>query len=119
MGKNFKAILIGLLGGLAGGLVGIGGGIIMVPLMVYSLDFSQHSAHASSLAAIVPISVISASIYSFYGNMELNLATLFAIGGIAGAYLGSALMPHVKANILQRMLAIVVIAASIRMGLDL
>ncbi|GMA98533.1 sulfite exporter TauE/SafE family protein [Pelosinus sp. IPA-1] len=119
MEKKIKAILIGLLGGLAGGLVGIGGGIIMVPLMLYYLGFSQHAANATSLAAIVPISVIGASIYGFYGNMELTLAGLFAIGGIAGAYLGSALMPHVKPKILQRMLAIVVIAASIRMGFDL
>ena len=49
-------------GGIGAGLIGIGGGIIMIPCMISFLGVSQHKAHATSLAAIAPLAVISASL---------------------------------------------------------
>lgn len=59
-----KAILIGLTGGVTGGLVDIDGEIIMVSCMVYFLKFKQHAAHATSLAAMMPLAIISAAVYN-------------------------------------------------------
>ncbi|MBP2667104.1 MAG: Sulfite exporter TauE/SafE, partial [Firmicutes bacterium] len=52
--EKIKALLIGFTGGIVGGLLGIGGAIILVPLMVHYLGVSQHMAHATSLAVIIP-----------------------------------------------------------------
>jgi len=68
MRDEIKSIAIGLAGGIGAGLIGIGGGIIMIPCMISFLGVSQHKAHATSLAAIAPLAVISAAVYSSYGN---------------------------------------------------
>lgn len=116
MKNAIKTILIGGVGGACAGLIGIGGGIIMIPGMVLLLDLNQHTAHATSLAAIAPLAVISSVIYSNYGNLNFSLAILFAIGGILGAYIGSSMMPYVKPTILKRILAIACILTAIKMG---
>ncbi|CQR73140.1 permease [Sporomusa ovata] len=97
-------------------MIGIGGGIIMIPGMVLFLGLTQYTAHATSLAAIVPLAVISAMVYSTYGNFNITLAILFALGGMLGAYIGSSLMPYVNPNILKRILAVACIVAAVRMG---
>lgn len=116
MKNNFKALLVGGAGGICAGLIGIGGGIVMVPCMVNFLGFSQYAAHATSLAAIAPLAVLSAIVYNSYGNLDLFLAMLFALGGMIGAYLGSSLMPYINPNILKRILAILCILTAIKMG---
>ena len=116
MSDEIKSISIGVAGGIGAGLIGIGGGIIMIPCMISFLGVSQHKAHATSLAAIAPLAVISAAVYSSYGNLNIYLACLLAAGGVIGAYIGSSLMPHVNATILQRLLGVLCIIMAIKMG---
>ena len=116
MKYEIKAISVGIAGGLGAGLIGIGGGIIMIPCMISFLGVSQHKAHATSLAAIAPLAVMSAAVYSSYGNLNIYLACLLAIGGVIGAYIGSSLMTHVNATILQRLLGCLCIFIAIKMG---
>lgn len=111
-----KAILIGTAGGAVGGLLGIGGAIIMVPGMVYLLGVSQHSAHATSLAVVIPGAVMSAFVYNSFGQLDISLAIMFAVGGMAGAYIGSALLPKVRPAVLKRIFAVLALALSVRMG---
>lgn len=119
MKDEVKAMLIGGAGGIGAGLIGIGGGIIMVPCMVSFLGLSQHEAHATSLAAIAPLAVLSAVVYNSYGNLDISLAMLFAVGGMVGAYIGSSLMPHIHPNILKRLLAVICILTAVKMGVGL
>ncbi|MDP4144068.1 MAG: sulfite exporter TauE/SafE family protein [Bacillota bacterium] len=116
MREEIKSISIGVAGGIGAGLIGIGGGIIMIPCMISFLGLSQHKAQATSLAAIAPLAVVSAAVYSSYGNLNIYLACLLAIGGVIGAYIGSSLMPYVNANILKRILAVICIFTAIKMG---
>lgn len=116
--EKFKAILIGALAGVTGGLLGIGGAIVMVPCMVNFLGFSQHSAHATSLAVVIPGALISALVYKSFGQLDMTLALLFAGGGMAGAYIGSTIMPKVKPSMLKRIFAVLALALSIRMGIS-
>jgi len=76
MKNEIKSILIGIAGGIGAGLIGIGGGIIMVPCMVSILGVPQHKAHATSLVAIAPLAFISAIVYNNYGNLNIYLACL-------------------------------------------
>jgi len=114
-----KAVLIGVFAGAVGGLLGIGGAIVMVPCMVYFLNFSQHSAHATSLAVVVPGAVVGALVYNSFGQLDIGLAALFAAGGMMGAFVGSSLLPKVKPKVLKRLFAVLALFLSIRMGLGL
>ena len=80
---------IGAIGGLAGGLLGVGGGFVMVPLQVIWAKRTQHRATGTSLAAILPIGVVAAATYYFGGKSpqtDLTVALFLAVGGIAGAF---------------------------------
>lgn len=87
---------IGLIGGLTSGLLGVGGGVVMIPLMVLWLGVRQRLAHAISLAAIIPISAASAiSYYLGGGQIELLPAAALALGGICGARVGAGLLARI------------------------
>ncbi len=111
-----KAVLIGVFGGTVGGLLGIGGAIVLVPCMIYFLGVSQRSAHATSLAIVIPGAVMSAFVYNSFGQLDLGLAALFAAGGMTGAYIGALLLPRVRPAVLKRIFAVLALAMAIRMG---
>jgi uncharacterized membrane protein YfcA len=81
--------VIGFVGGLTSGLLGVGGGVVMVPAMVLWLARSQREAHAISLAAIVPMSLASAIVYGSAGKIDLDAALAMAVGAVVGAPLGA------------------------------
>jgi uncharacterized protein len=85
---------VGLLAGVLSGLLGVGGGIIMVPLLVLVVGVSQHEAHATSLAAILPIAAVGAATFAFAGEVDYPIAALLATGAVLGAPIGARLMAH-------------------------
>lgn len=101
--------------GILSGLLGVGGGIILVPVMVAFLGFTQHSAHATSLAVIVPTALVGGIVYGMHGNMSLVLAATLAAGSILGASLGARWMTRIPAAQLKRMFGILLIIVGIRM----
>ena len=111
-----KAILLGIATGICSGLIGIGGGMIMVPGMVFFLGVKQHMANATSLTAILPLALVGAIIYSTYGHFDLHLALTFAAGGVIGGYFGAMLMPHVNGAILRRIMGLLCIWTALKIG---
>jgi uncharacterized membrane protein YfcA len=83
---------IGLAGGVLSGLLGVGGGIVMVPLLVLRAGYAQRDAHAMSLGAIVPISVAGILTYGIAGEIRLPEALALAAGAIGGARVGAGLL---------------------------
>ncbi len=83
---------IGLAGGVLSGLLGVGGGIVMVPLLVIWAGYAQRDAHAMSLGAIVPISVAGVLTYGIAGQVRLPEAIALAVGAVAGARVGAGLL---------------------------
>ncbi|MDD3649894.1 sulfite exporter TauE/SafE family protein [Immundisolibacter sp.] len=82
--------LIGLGGGLASGLFGIGGGILIVPALVYWAGFSQHQATGTSLAVLLPPVGLAAVIeYYRHGNVDVHAAVILAATLFVGAWLGA------------------------------
>ncbi len=81
--------LIGLVAGLFGGLVGLGGGAIMIPLMVRFFRFSQHQAHGTSLMALVFTGISGAVTYYLKGSVDILAAALLAASAIFTARLGA------------------------------
>ena len=89
---NPQLVTIGLAGGVLSGLLGVGGGIVMVPLLVLWAGYAQRDAHAMSLGAIVPISVAGILTYGIAGEVRLPEALALAAGAIGGARVGAGLL---------------------------
>jgi uncharacterized membrane protein YfcA len=89
------ALATGLAGGVLAGLIGIGGGILFVPGLVFFVSLSQHQAEATSLLAIIPVALVGAYQHDRYGNVQrsdaLVLGTLSVAGAAAGVALANAL----------------------------
>ena len=87
-----QLLAIGLAGGVLSGLLGVGGGIVMVPLLVIWAGYAQRDAHAMSLGAIVPISVAGVLTYGIAGQVRLPEAIALAVGAVGGARVGAGLL---------------------------
>jgi uncharacterized membrane protein YfcA len=87
-----RLAIVGALGGLLSGAFGVGGGILMVPLLIVLAGMDQRRAAATSLAAIVPTAVVGSIAYFANGEVDLTAAALVAAGGIAGSWIGSHLL---------------------------
>jgi len=83
------SFLIGLTAGAFGGFLGIGGGVIMIPLMVHFLRLQQREAHATSLAALVLTGVIGATTYALNGSVDYIAALLICVSAIGTARIGA------------------------------
>jgi hypothetical protein len=109
VGDIIVTLLIGLAGGFAGGLLGIGGGAIYVPAMVLLLDENQHLAQGASLAAIVTTGLVGGLTHLRRGNVHLPSAAQVAppavLAGFAAAFVADAL----DAQVLRRVFAAVVV----------
>ncbi|MDX6474594.1 MAG: uncharacterized protein QOH95_105 [Gaiellaceae bacterium] len=87
---------IGGAGGLLSGLLGVGGGVIMVPLLVLRAGYRQRDAHAMSLGAIIPISLASVVTYGAAGEVRVGYAIALAIGSVVGARVGAGLLARIQ-----------------------
>jgi uncharacterized protein len=101
---------IGVIAGLMSGLLGVGGGIVVIPLLVL-LGFSQHQAHATSLAAICPIAIVGATKFALAGEVEYALAIALAAGSLIGAPLGARIMARLPESKLKVVFGAVMIAS--------
>ncbi len=81
---------IGILTGIVSGILGLGGGLAMVPAMVLLLGYDQHLAEGTSLLVILPTAAVGAYTHSRHGYVRFRPALALAAGGIAGALAGSA-----------------------------
>jgi uncharacterized protein len=96
-----KLLVIGVGGGLLSGLLGVGGGIVMVPLLVFWAGYAQRDAHAMSLGAIIPISVAGIATYGVAGQVHYWEAIGLAAGSIVGARIGAGFLARIDERLLK------------------
>lgn len=115
------ALLIGLAAGVLSGLVGVGGGIIMVPALVFALQYTQHQAQGTSLAVLTLPVVIIASLYYYHQcqragtPIDLKVVGLLAAGFLVGGYFGSKLALAIPEDILKKVFALILLYTAIKM----
>jgi len=97
------------------GLLGVGGGTVLVPVLVLGQGLSQHTAQGVSLALIVPIGLVGAVSYARNGFSRTRLLPALLIGGAVGAWFGATLAHQLKGPVLSRLFALFLIAAAIHM----
>jgi uncharacterized membrane protein YfcA len=106
-------IIIGLFAGILSGLVGVGGGIILVPALVYFLSYSQHQAQGTSLGVLTFPVVIVAFLKYYYDTkkmgepIDFKIIGLLAIGFVVGGFLGSSLALKIDKEALRKIFAVI------------
>ena len=106
--------IIGALTGLANGFFGGGGGMIVVPLMIFLLKMKTKEAHATALAVILPITLISALVYFVGGKFDFGVGIPSLVGVVAGGVLGAWLLGKLSAKWLTNIFAIVMFVAGVK-----
>ena len=106
--------LTGALTGIANGFFGGGGGMIVVPLMSFLLKMKTKQAHATALAVILPITLISAFIYFMSGNFDFSVGIPTGIGVVAGGIVGAWLFGKLSAKWVTKIFAVVMLIAGVK-----
>lgn len=112
-------LLLGLTCGIFSATFGVGSGILMVPALVILFSLGQKNAQGTCLAAVVVISLAGAIRYKLNPNIEVDmkLVVLLALGGVAGAMLGSSLAAWVPAGVLRKLFAVMLLLVAVKMWL--
>jgi hypothetical protein len=109
-------LTIGIAAGIAAGMFGIGGGLIIVPALVLIYKLSQHAAVGTSLGAILmPVGALGAWVYWRNGNLNVRYSLLIAAGLLVGAFLGAKLVEPVSDLALRRLFGGFLLVVSIKM----
>lgn len=109
-------IVIGILSGMLGGLVGVGGGIIIVPALVFFLGFSQKMAQGTSLGILLlPIGVLGVLQYYREGYVDINVVLLISIGFFLGSFFGSKLALSISQETAKKVFAIIMLLVGLKM----
>ncbi len=107
---------IGLAGGIASGILGIGGAVIMIPALVLIAGFDQHTAQGTTLCAMIPpIGILAAFEYYRAGYADIKTAAIIAAVFIIGAYIGSKAAVRLQPVMLKRIFGFVLLYISVRM----
>jgi uncharacterized membrane protein YfcA len=112
---DWRLVAAGIGAGLLSGLLGVGGGIIIVPLLVGTLRFDQHSAHATSLAAIVLIALSAGVAFAVAGDVDYRLGGAIGLAGLVGSTAGAQLMHRLSPRRLKLVFAFVLLASGVRL----
>jgi uncharacterized protein len=109
-------LLVGLVAGLLAGGLGIGGGIVIVPAMVFLFGFTQHQAQGTSLAVLL-FPVVSLGVWNYYKEGFVNFRYVFIIilAFLIGSFLGSYISVHIDAKILRKVFGIFLLLVSLKM----
>lgn len=114
-------ILIGLAAGILSGLVGVGGGIILVPALVYFLNYNQHQAQGTSLG-VLTFPVVILAFLTYYKDcmatgtpIEFKVIGVIALAFIVGGYFGSKIAVKIDQELLRKMFAVILFYTGIKM----
>jgi uncharacterized membrane protein YfcA len=112
-GLDRRLATIGGAGGLLSGLLGVGGGLVMVPLLVFWAGYRQRDAHAMSLGAIIPISLASVITFGAAGQVRVGYAVALTLGSIVGARVGVGVLARIDERRLKIVFGLFLMATSI------
>src|SRR3989304_9252377 len=109
-------LFLGLVAGVFSGLIGVGGGFIIIPALIFLFGLSQHQAQGTTLALLVPpIGLLAAWTYYKEGYVDLRIASLICLGFFLGGLLGAKLATRLSSIVLERGFGIALFLISLKM----
>ncbi|MGD1046577.1 MAG: sulfite exporter TauE/SafE family protein [Bacteroidota bacterium] len=116
MVNNIAYLLLGLAAGVLSGFIGIGGGVLIVPALVFLFGFTQHQAQGTTLAMLVPpIGILAAWTYYQKGFVDIKVAALIAVGFIIGSLVGSRYAIGISNTMLEKIFGITIVLIGLKM----
>lgn len=116
MGDMAGFVILGLLAGVLSGLVGLGGGFVIVPALVFIFGFSQHQAQGTTLALLVPpIGLLAAWTYYRQGFVDVRVAALIAVGFVVGSLLGARYAMNLSNETLEKIFGVALVLIGLKM----
>lgn len=112
--ESWKLVAIGLAAGVIGGGLGVGGGIILVPLLL-AVGLGRHRAHATSLSAIILISTTGVISFGLAGEIAVGLGVAIGVGGVVGSIVGASVMHRLSPRFLSVVFGLVLFVAGVRL----
>ncbi|MBP6311427.1 MAG: sulfite exporter TauE/SafE family protein [Flavobacteriales bacterium] len=115
--QTIAALLaVGVAAGILSGFVGVGGGIIMVPALVWLLSYSQHQAQGTSLAVLMlPVVFLAARNYYRAGQIDVQTVAIIAVAFVVGGYFGSKWALVLPSDAVRKVFGVVMLLASFKM----
>jgi uncharacterized protein len=112
-------LVIGLAAGVLSGLFGIGGGILIIPALVFLANFPTKLALGTSLGAmLLPVGLLGAYTYYQQGNLNMKASMLIGLGLFLGAWGGARIAQHLSGSTLQRMFAVFIVIMAVRLWIE-
>lgn len=109
-------LLLGIFAGTLSGLIGIGGGVVITPALVFLFNFSQHQAQGTTLALLVPpVGILAAWTYYQHGYVDIKIASIICIGFLFGGLLGSKVATFVPNYFLEKIFGFALLLISLKM----
>jgi uncharacterized membrane protein YfcA len=109
-------VLIGLAAGMLSGLIGVGGGIIVVPALVYFLGFSQHEAQGTSLGLLLlPVGILAAANYYKQGYIDVKVVAIMCLAFVLGGWLGSKVSLAISEELVKKIFAVILFYTAFKM----
>ena len=110
-------VLLGFVGGIVSGALGVGSGVVFVPMLAMVFLLSQKAAQGTALAVMVPMALLGALRYWRNPDIEvnLNMVALLAVGSVAGVLLGTEIAYHVSGHWLRKAFAVLMVVVAVRM----
>ena len=112
-GRTARLLVIGAITGVASGLLGVGGGFVMVPALVYLLKVPQREANGTSLAVIIPVAIVGATILGGGHQIDFQVGIILAIGSVGGAVAGARLTRRLSDVVLRRTFGVLAVIVGV------
>ena len=110
------ALLVGVVIGVVSGIVGIGGGVLFIPALIWLFGMDQHKAQGTSLGALLaPVGIFAFLEYYRHGNADLRISLLLAAGFLVGGYFGAVGAQYIPELWLRRIFALMLVVIGARM----
>lgn len=113
--RNLFAILAGTISGLINGVFGGGGGMIVVPMLIYLLGREQKKAHATAILIILPLSIVSGLFYAMFGSFKFNVGIPAGIGVIVGGIIGALVLKKLSSKWVNIIFSLVMLGTGIKL----
>ena len=113
--NKIVASIAGAVAGGVNGLFGGGGGMVIVPMLVYLLGMNHKSAHATAILIILPLSLVSSAFYFIFGTVDLSITIPVAVGVTIGGAIGALILSNSRPMFLVVVFSVVMAVAGVKM----
>lgn len=116
MNEIILLLIVGLLAGFVGGMMGVGGGVVVIPALIFIMGFSQHQAQGTALAFMLPpIGLMAAWNYYKAGYVNVKYALLLMVAFVVGAWVGSMISVQLPDKVLKKIFGVMLLYVAYRM----